>query len=92
MKVTYIKNLNQSFMVVKDADFEYENFELLMLLNNKIPGLLEVQIIIGDGKIEYWYDITGMTALDTMLDLYPLDEARIRKLTEDLYDMNMKLD
>ena len=92
MKVTYIKNLNQSFMVVKDAEFEYENFELLMLLNNKIPGLLEVQIIIGDGKIEYWYDITGMTALDTMLDLYPLDEARIRKLTEDLYDMNMKLD
>ena len=52
MKVTYIKNLNQSFMVVKDAEFEYENFELLMLLNNKIPGLLEVQIIIGDGKIK----------------------------------------
>lgn len=92
MNITYIKNLSRSFMVLKDAEFEYENFEILMLLNNKIPGLLELQIIIGDGKMEYWYDITGMTALDTLLDLYPLDEDHIRKLTEDLYDMNLKLD
>lgn len=92
MNITYIKNLSRSFMVIKDAEFEYENFELLMLLNNKIPGLLEVQIIIGDGKMEYWYDITGMTALDTLLDLHQLDEKRIRRITENLYDMNMKLD
>lgn len=91
MNITYIKNLNRSFMIIRDAEYVCENFELLMLLNNRIPGLMEVQIIIGDGKVEYWYDITGMTALDTLLDLYPLDSFRIRRIIEDLFDMNLKI-
>lgn len=91
MNITYIKNLNRSFMIIRDAEYTCENFELLMLLNNRIPGLMEVQIIIGDGKVEYWYDITGMTALDTLLDLYPLDSFRIRRIIEDLFDMNLKI-
>ncbi len=92
MKVAYIKNLSGSFMILKDAEYEYENYELLMLLNNHIPGCLETQIIIGDGKVEYWYDITGMTALDTLLGTQNLRSEQMRKIVGDLFDMNLKLE
>lgn len=92
MKIEYIRNLNGSFMIVKDADYPYENYELLMLLNNKIPGLLALQIIINDGKIEYWYEITGMTSLDTRLGFVALDAGGLRHLAEDVFDMNLGLE
>ncbi len=92
MKVEYIKNLSGSFMILKDAEYEYENYELLMLLNNPVPGCLETQIIIGDGKVEYWYDITGMTALDTLLGNQNLGAKQMRRIVGDLFDMNLKLE
>lgn len=92
MKTEYIKNLSGSFMILKDAEYEYENYELRMLLNNHIPGCLETQIIIGDGKVEYWYDITGMTALDTLLGTQNLRAEQMCKIIGDLFDMNLKLE
>lgn len=92
MKIEYIRNLNGSFMILKEADYQYENYELLMLLNNKIPGLLALQIMINDGKIEYWYDITGMTSMDTMFGFVNLDAGGLRHLTEDIFDMNLGLE
>ena len=92
MKIEYSRNLNGSFMIVRDAEFLYETYELLMLLNNKISGLLSLQVIINGGKIEYWYEITGMTALDTVLGQETLDAAKLRRLTEDMFDMNRGLE
>ncbi|SCI50123.1 Uncharacterized conserved protein%2C contains FHA domain [uncultured Roseburia sp.] len=92
VRIEYKKNLNESFMILKDAEYSYENYELLMLLNNRIPGCLEVQIIISDGKIEYWYEITGMSSLDTLSELHNNIEAScIRRVIEDLYDTNQNL-
>lgn len=59
MKIEYIRNLNGSYMIIRDVDYPCRSYELMMLLNNRIPGLLSLQIIVGDGKLEYWYDIVG---------------------------------
>ncbi len=79
-------------MIIKDAEYQYENSELLMLLNNKVPGLLELQIIISNGKLEYWYDITGTTSLGTMMELFSMDRTKLRRIIEDIYDMNYQLE
>lgn len=92
MKIEYIRNLNGSYMIIKDAEYSYENSELLMLLNNRIPGLLGLQIIISDGKMEYWYDITGTTSFGTLLDVSPLRGEKLRYLIENIYDMNRQLE
>ncbi len=92
MNIEYIRNLTGSYMIVKDAEYEYENAELLMLLNNKVPGLLDLQVIISNGKIEYWYEITGTTSLGTMLELFPLNGEKLKRFIEDIYDMNQQLD
>lgn len=92
MKIEYIRNLTGSYMIVKDAEYPYENAELLMLLNNKIPGLLDLQVIISDGKMEYWYEITGTTSFETLLDAALLNGIKLRQLIEDIYDMNRQLE
>ena len=92
MKIEYSRNLNGSFMIVREAGFLYENYELMMLLDNRIPGLLSLQVIVGDGKIEYWYDVTGMTSLETMLGNETLGAEKLRRLTEDIFDMNRGLE
>lgn len=91
MNIEYIRNLTGSYMIIKDAEYQYENSELLMLLNNKIPGLLDLQVIISDGKMEYWYEITGTNSLGTMLDLFSLEGKRLKRLIEDIYDVNQQL-
>ena len=92
MKIEYIRNLNGSYMIIKDAEYLYENAELLMLLNNRIPGLLNLQVIISDGKMEYWYEITGATSFRTLLDAAPLSGTKLRCLIEDIFDMNRQLE
>lgn len=91
MKIEYIRNLTGSYMIIKEAEYAYENAELLMLLNNKIPGLLNLQVIVSDGKLEYWYEITGTTSMGTMMDLFSLDGKNIKHLIEDIYNMNLQL-
>ena len=49
MKIEYIRNLNGSYMIIRDVDYPCRSYELMMLLNNRIPGLLSLQIIVGDG-------------------------------------------
>lgn len=92
MKIEYSRNLNGSFMIIKEADYLYEAYELLMLLNNEVPGLLQLQIIINEGKIEYWYEITGMTALEGKLGAETLRAGEMRCLIENIFDMNRGLD
>ena len=67
MKLDYMRTAARSYMIVKDFSFPYEEFELQMLLNNHIPGLLELQVICGNGSFEYWYDVTGMISMELLL-------------------------
>lgn len=92
MKIEYIRNLTGSYMIMKEAEYEYENAELMMLLNNKISGLLDLQVIVSNGKIEYWYEITGTTSLGTMMELFSLNGKQLKRLIEDIYNMNQQLE
>ncbi|MBQ8662582.1 MAG: FHA domain-containing protein [Eubacterium sp.] len=92
MNIEYIRNLTGSYMIVKDVEYEYENSELMMLLHNKVPGLLNLQVIISNGKIEYWYEITGTNSLGTMLELFPLNGVQLKRLIEDIYNMNQQIE
>lgn len=92
MKIEYIRNLNGSYMILKDAEYPHESWELLMLLNNKVPGLLPLQLVMSDGRMEYWYDITGTTSFCTLLDVMPVSGAKLRGLIENIFDMNRQLE
>lgn len=63
MEVGYKRRFNQSYMILKWEESEQETYELAVLAHNKIPGFLSVETEISDGKLCFWYEITGKQTL-----------------------------
>lgn len=92
MNVEYFRTAKKSYMIVKDADFPFEEYELKMILQNEIPCLLHFQVMISDGKVEYWYDVTGMQSLEKRYTLFPAGEKGLRFLLQNLMDMKSSME
>lgn len=60
MQFEYTRTASHSYMIVKDADYQHAGYVMQMLVNNRIPGLLELKKLSENGVSEYWFDITGL--------------------------------
>lgn len=67
MEITYRRNLSGSYMCIENTESEIEERELIMLQKYRIPGLLPLQVMVSDGRIQYWYEITGKQQLSDYL-------------------------
>lgn len=92
MNTEYLRTAKKSFMIVKNACFPYENYELQMIMKNEIPSLLKFQIIVGDGVVEYWYDVTGMQSLNRQFLLEQADSKQVRRILMGLIDMKYDME
>lgn len=72
MEISYLRNLNGSRMVIKQAHMG-EPWERKMLQWNPLSGVLTPDSVCEDGEEALWYDITGMQALDVRLDTEEVD-------------------
>ena len=82
MKIEYLRTAQNSYMIVREADYDFAPYELQMILHNKMRNLVPLQIIIADGKVEYWYEITGMKSLEQRLAVGTADRIMIRQILE----------
>ncbi len=92
METTYLRTPKQSFLVVKEADYPFEQYELKMIQNNTIPSLLEFQVIITDGRVEYWYDVTGMQSLEKQFAMDGVGTTQIRQLLRGIMDLKSAME
>ncbi len=92
MNVEYFRTAKNSYMIVKGADFPFEEYELKMILQNEVPCLLRFQVVIEDGKVEYWYDVTGMQSFEKQFSLFSVGEKEIRFLLQNLMEMKYSMD
>lgn len=79
MELEYRRNLRQSFLIVTPncPGIEYQTE---MCRRNKIPGLLEMETVIADGKLQFWYDITGRQSLEEYLKDNKMDYELLKEL------------
>lgn len=92
MKIEYLRTARHSYMIIRGADFVFENYEVQMILHNDISSLLQMKIIVGDGRVEYWYDVTGMQSLEKQFTVSALDEKKLRFLLQSLCDMKQQME
>lgn len=92
MNVEFLRTSRKSYMIVKNADYIFENYELQMILHNDIPSLLEMQVIMGDGSAEYWYDVTGMQSLEKQFSVIPIRERQLRFLLQNLIELKKAME
>lgn len=92
MKTEYLRTAKNSYMIIKEADFYFEPYELEMVIQNELKYLVPIQVVVSDGKVEYWFDVTGMKALELELSVAEADKEMIRMLLESICNMKMELE
>lgn len=67
MRVQYKRNLNQSYMIVT-SEVLYSGYQIHMCKKNRIKHLLSFDTVAAEGKMQFWYEITGKRSLDHVLE------------------------
>ena len=67
MEVTYRRNLQKSYMCVKEQEEPAAEYELNMLKAEHVPYLLELDVVESDGEKNYLYDISGKQQMEDYL-------------------------
>ncbi len=92
MKVGYKRGLNGNCMILEDLDEVCaDKFALQMILKNKIPGLLDVQLETFNNKVRLSYDISSKQALDKMFEAGKMKRKHFKSLISSLRNLNERL-
>ncbi len=76
MEVTYRRNAGKSYMVIQ-AEGHYSEYEMEMYKRNRLQGFLRFETVVADGKLEFWYDITGRISLEEHVRYHKLESREL---------------
>lgn len=79
-QVRYRKSMDRYYLVVEPEKEAEENYQLRMLLENRIPGLLPLEVKLREGKKELHYDVSSMQPLSRVYDRRELNGEEIRRI------------
>lgn len=80
MEITYLRKLHKSYMCIETTEDIIEKHELMILQKYKVPQLLPLQIMIQDGKVQYWFEITGKQQLADYLGGKQIGRKQLKKI------------
>lgn len=69
----YIRDLGSNYLVLNCAGEAYDEFQVQMLLNNRIAGLLECEIRIIDNHEKFLYEISSKQPLSRIYEKAEMD-------------------
>ena len=91
MEIKYVRNINGSHMVLKQADREAA-WERKMLQQNPLEGLMVPDFVNENGEELLWYDITGRQALDVVSETKEIDYETLCRLCDAVERVAEKLE
>ena len=65
MKTEVKRNLDKTYLLIEEAGIYEEDYQMHMLRENKIPGLLEVRGRGAGENSQYYYDISCKVSMKT---------------------------
>lgn len=84
MEVSTVNELGYTELIIEEEKVYEEHYQMTMLRECKIPGLLSVMGCGIDDRSRYIYDVSGMQSLQKVYDKTPMDEGAIRQFTRGL--------
>ena len=84
MKTYYRNNLKEAYLILESEEEESQDYQLAMLRENHIPGILDTSLRYVDGATQYFYEVSGKTSLQALHEKSPLILEDIRGLSEAL--------
>lgn len=83
MNVRYKRDLNSNYMILEEEGAEKENYEIRMLTENRIYGLLPCVNQIQEKRSEYYYEITGRQSMELLYERKKLNCDQLRELLKE---------
>lgn len=81
----YKRDMHKNYLILKEKnEEEKESYDMRMVSNNHIPGLLKVKLRTVDQKKEYCYDITAKQPVSVMFRKEPLREEQIKEILTEI--------
>ena len=71
-------------MILEGEEGDKEDYQLIMLKENEIPGILNTDIRYVDNQSHYYYDISGKTSFKTFHEKINLTLEDMKRLVQDL--------
>ena len=84
MKTYYKNDLKRAYMILEGEEGDREDYQIVMLKENEIPGILNMDVRYVDNQSQYYYDISGKTSFKILHEKMSLTLDDMRKLVNDL--------
>ncbi len=84
LKIGYRRDLNTSYFIVESDRYYQSDYQMKMLANNEISGLLQVKGRGVNGRSRYEYEIQGKHSLEFLAQKGPVTYEMIIAVIEDL--------
>lgn len=82
---SYMKNdLKNTYLILEAEELRPDDYQIMMLRENEIPGIVKTSVRYVDNQKFYYYDIGGKTSLQTMYDKANFSGEEMRRLVEEL--------
>ncbi len=79
LQIEYKKDMQKNYLIIKQPNtITKKSYEMKMLINNQIQGLLNMELRTIDGNEEYYYNITGKQPMSVLFQKETLKENQIR--------------
>lgn len=84
MKTYYKNDLKKTYLILDGEEGEQEDYQIVMLRENNIAGLLKTGVRYMDNQPHYHYDISGKTSFKTYFEKMKLNYEDMKCLVGDL--------
>lgn len=84
MKTYYKHDLKKAYMILQGGEEDREDYQVVMLKENEIPGVLKVDVQHVDNCTQYYYDISGKTSFKMLHEKINLSLNEMKSLVNDL--------
>lgn len=86
MKTYYKNDLKRAYMILEGEVGDREDYQIVMLKENEIPGILKLDVRYVDNQSQYYYDISGKTSFKIRHEKVNLTIEDMRRLVNDLLE------
>lgn len=80
VKACYKNDLKKAYLILEGVESEAEDYQIYMLKENTIPGLLKTDIRYVDNISQYYYDISGKVSLKAIHEKANLSYEEMKNL------------
>lgn len=88
MDISYKKDGNQNFMIIKDENINENDYKLQMVINNDIKGIIPLSVKSINNKQEIHYGISSMISIESMYAKKQMSGKDIYNLVKSIKNMS----